>query len=96
MAGRHRTNEAVDAGGAPEMIYGIGTDIVAIGRMEAMLKRYGDRAVAKLLAATERERSGWACAIRQRFTASRSRTTRWEDPGSILRRHSPAGCRRGN
>jgi len=55
------------------MIYGIGTDIVAIGRMEAMLKRYGDRAVAKLLAATEREefravRDG-AAFLARRFAA---------------------------
>lgn len=36
------------------MILGIGTDIVAIPRMEGLLSRHGERAAAKLLAASER------------------------------------------
>ncbi|MEQ1667460.1 MAG: holo-ACP synthase [Sulfuriferula sp.] len=35
------------------MIYGIGTDIVNIPRIAAMLARHGERAAARLLAASE-------------------------------------------
>jgi len=38
------------------MIYGIGTDIVAIGRMRRLWARYGDALAARLLAEDERER----------------------------------------
>jgi holo-[acyl-carrier protein] synthase len=36
------------------MIFGIGTDIVSIGRMDALWQRHGDRALARLLAPVER------------------------------------------
>ena len=35
------------------MIFGIGTDIVAIERMERMIERHGERAAAKVLAQAE-------------------------------------------
>jgi holo-[acyl-carrier protein] synthase len=35
------------------MIYGIGTDIVAVGRIEQALKRHGDRFARRILAAAE-------------------------------------------
>lgn len=35
------------------MIYGIGTDIVAVARMRGMWERHGDRAIDKLLAPQE-------------------------------------------
>ena len=35
------------------MIYGIGTDIVSISRIAALLARHGDRAAQKLLASSE-------------------------------------------
>ena len=38
------------------MIHGVGTDIVAIARIERMLNEYGDRTAAKLLAPAEMER----------------------------------------
>ena len=37
------------------MIYGVGTDIVAIARIEDMLARHGERTAAKLLAQLEME-----------------------------------------
>ncbi len=37
------------------MIRGIGTDIVAVARMEALFRRHGERALAKILAPAERE-----------------------------------------
>lgn len=37
------------------MIYGIGTDIVAVARMAEMYRRHGERAVDKILAPNERE-----------------------------------------
>ena len=37
------------------MIYGIGTDIIAIGRIEALLARYGDRFAKRILAPAEWE-----------------------------------------
>lgn len=36
------------------MIHGIGTDIVAVARMTALYERYGERALAKILAPEER------------------------------------------
>ena len=52
------------------MIYGIGTDIVAVGRIEAALNRFGDRFARRILAAAE-----WgdfaASAHRARFLAKR-------------------------
>ncbi len=36
------------------MIHGIGTDLVAIARMEALWQRHGERALEKLLAPAER------------------------------------------
>ncbi len=38
------------------MIHGVGTDIVAIARIERMLSEHGERTVAKLLAPSEMER----------------------------------------
>ncbi|MBS1139650.1 MAG: Holo-acyl carrier protein synthase:phosphopantetheine-protein transferase [Proteobacteria bacterium] len=35
------------------MIYGVGTDIVAVARMRGMWERHGDRAIDKLLAPQE-------------------------------------------
>lgn len=37
------------------MIFGIGTDIVAVARMEALWQRHGERGLHKLLAPEERE-----------------------------------------
>ena len=37
------------------MIYGVGTDIVAIARMDAFYQRHGERALEKLLAPAERD-----------------------------------------
>lgn len=37
------------------MIFGVGTDIVAVARMEEFLQRHGDRGVARLLAPDELE-----------------------------------------
>lgn len=52
------------------MIYGIGTDIVAVGRIEAALNRFGDPFARRILAAVE-----WddfvASAHRARFLAKR-------------------------
>lgn len=36
------------------MIFGIGTDIVAVARLGELYRRHGDRALEKLLAVTER------------------------------------------
>lgn len=36
------------------MIHGIGTDIVAVGRLARLLARYGERAAARILAPWER------------------------------------------
>ena len=36
------------------MIVGVGTDIVAVARLGAMYERHGERALEKLLAASER------------------------------------------
>ena len=38
------------------MIHGVGTDIVAIARIERMLSEHGERTVAKLLAQSEMDR----------------------------------------
>jgi holo-[acyl-carrier protein] synthase len=38
------------------VIHGVGTDIVAIARIERMLNEHGERAAAKLLASSEMER----------------------------------------
>ncbi len=38
------------------MIHGVGTDIVAIARIERMLNEHGERAAAKILAVSEMER----------------------------------------
>lgn len=38
------------------MIHGIGTDIVAIARMQRLWERYGDALAARMLASDERER----------------------------------------
>lgn len=37
------------------MIYGIGTDIVAVARMKDYIQRHGDRGLEKMLAPAERE-----------------------------------------
>jgi holo-[acyl-carrier protein] synthase len=55
------------------VIHGVGTDIVAIARIERMLAEHGERAAAKLLAATEMERyrqaSRPAAFLAKRFAA---------------------------
>ena len=38
------------------MIYGVGTDVVEIGRIEAALKRYGERFAQRVLCPSELER----------------------------------------
>ena len=52
------------------MIYGIGTDIVAVKRIESALQRYGDRFARRILAAAEWE-DYEACNQRARFLAKR-------------------------
>ena len=60
------------------MIYGIGTDIVAVGRIEAALNRFGDRFARRILAAVEwdddvsrsSELAGWAIATEREKTCS--------------------------
>lgn len=52
------------------MIYGIGTDIVAVKRLQGMWERHGERALDKLLA--EPERADFAkAADKGRFLAKR-------------------------
>ncbi|MBS1142796.1 MAG: Holo-acyl carrier protein synthase:phosphopantetheine-protein transferase [Proteobacteria bacterium] len=52
------------------MIYGIGTDIVAVARLRSMWERHGDRALDRLLAPSER--AGFASAAdKGRFLAKR-------------------------
>jgi holo-[acyl-carrier protein] synthase len=52
------------------MIFGIGTDLVAIARLREMWQRHGDRAAEKLLAPTERA-DCHASADSGRFLAKR-------------------------
>jgi holo-[acyl-carrier protein] synthase len=52
------------------MIYGIGTDIVAVARLRGMWERHGERALEKLLAPTEIEEFTKA-ADKGRFLAKR-------------------------
>lgn len=52
------------------MIFGIGTDLVAIARMHALLERHGARALGKLLAPAERAACR-ASADQSRFLAKR-------------------------
>jgi len=52
------------------MIYGIGTDIVAVARLRGMWERHGDRALEKLLAPQEIEEFARA-ADKGRFLAKR-------------------------
>jgi holo-[acyl-carrier protein] synthase len=55
------------------MIYGVGTDIVAIARIERMLAEHGERTAAKLLADAEVERYRQTCRpaafLAKRFAA---------------------------
>lgn len=52
------------------MIHGIGTDIVAVKRLQDMWERHGDRALERLLA--PQELSDFACAVdKGRFLAKR-------------------------
>ena len=55
------------------MIYGIGTDIVEIARMQAGLERHGERFARKLLAPAEHAEFGAtkrpACFLAKRFAA---------------------------
>ena len=52
------------------MIYGIGTDIVAVGRIEQALNRHGDRFARRILAAVEWD--DFAISVhRARFLAKR-------------------------
>lgn len=52
------------------MIFGIGTDIVAVARMEAIWQRHGERVLRKLLAPEEREACR-ASAMPAHFLAKR-------------------------
>ena len=52
------------------MIFGIGTDIVAVARMTQFLERHGERGLEKLLAPTERAEC-LASAAPDRFLAKR-------------------------
>jgi holo-[acyl-carrier protein] synthase len=52
------------------MIYGIGTDIVAVARLRGMWERHGDKALEKLLAPQEMEEFAKA-ADKGRFLAKR-------------------------
>jgi holo-[acyl-carrier protein] synthase len=52
------------------MIFGVGTDLVAIGRMRALWQRHGERALEKLLAPEERAACR-ASADPARFLAKR-------------------------
>lgn len=55
------------------MIYGIGTDIVAVSRLQANLARYGERFAARILTAPEmdafRHTQGQARFLAKRFAA---------------------------
>lgn len=55
------------------MIFGVGTDIVAIGRVSGLLARHGERAVRKLLAPGEldayRDAADPAAFLAKRFAA---------------------------
>lgn len=52
------------------MIFGIGTDIVAVGRLQTMWERHGERALARLLAPEELAAFA-AAADKGRFLAKR-------------------------
>jgi len=52
------------------MIFGVGTDIVAVARMAQLLERHGERGLAKLLAPTERA-ACLASGAADRFLAKR-------------------------
>ena len=52
------------------MIYGIGTDIVAVQRLQSMWERHGEKALERLLAAQEIEEFSGA-ANKGRFLAKR-------------------------
>jgi len=52
------------------MIYGIGTDIVAVARMAEVYRRHGERALEKLLAPNERDACRKA-SLPARFLAKR-------------------------
>ncbi len=52
------------------MIYGIGTDIIAVGRIEEALNRFGDRFARRILAAAEWDDFATS-AHRARFLAKR-------------------------
>lgn len=52
------------------MIYGIGTDVVSVGRFERMLARYGHRVAARVLSDTELS-AYRACAQPAAFLAKR-------------------------
>ncbi len=57
------------------MIVGLGADLVEVARMEALLERWGERAVRRMLAPGEREslarlpRRAWAPFVARRFAA---------------------------
>ena len=52
------------------MIYGIGTDIIAVERIEAALARFGERFARRILTATEWQEFT-VCTHRARFLAKR-------------------------
>ena len=53
------------------MIYGIGTDIVAVKRLDAALKRHGDRFIDRVLSIDERKELPEQLESRARFLARR-------------------------
>jgi holo-[acyl-carrier protein] synthase len=57
------------------MLYGIGTDIVAIERLARLFRRHGERALGKILSAEEQAeflaREAWKPEMRGRFLARR-------------------------
>lgn len=70
MGERRSRNEAADGAGTTSMIYGIGTDIVAVERMAEMYRRHGERTLEKLLAPNERDACRNSTAP-ERFLAKR-------------------------
>ena len=54
MATGHPGNETIDVRGAQQLIFGVGTDIVEVARMEKIFRRHGTRALEKFLAVAER------------------------------------------
>lgn len=84
------------------MIYGVGTDMVAVARMVRLLARHGERAVQRILAPEERHefarKSDAARFLAKRFAAkealAKAAGTGLRCPvalGNIRVRHTPLG-----